>query len=213
VIVGLSAVAEWGRWGVALACAAIAGQGMAVVSIHPCELSYFNAVAGGPAGGRLILADSNLDWGQGARSLARLQRARPEFRDLTLYYFGDTDPAYYGVVGTRFVLDASDTHPGLPPTLEANSRFVGVSTSLQFGPWGPAGYFRALDGETPVFVLKDGTIAIYETHIAEQRRILDRTGDVNGRRLWNFGCATPAAADQPFDQRTRLTSSPTGRYP
>ena len=70
-----------------------------MASIHPFELTYFNVLAGGPMGGRHILSDSNLDWGQGLKGLARLQRSEPEFRDLTLYYFGDTDPAYYGVRG------------------------------------------------------------------------------------------------------------------
>ena len=52
------------------------------------------------------LADSNLDWGQGLKSLARLQRDRPEFSDMTLYYFGDTEPAHYGVLGSSQVINA-----------------------------------------------------------------------------------------------------------
>ena len=36
-----------------------------IALIHPHELSYFNAAAGGPIGGRRVLSDSNLDWGQG----------------------------------------------------------------------------------------------------------------------------------------------------
>ncbi|MEJ7637104.1 MAG: hypothetical protein WKF75_03705 [Singulisphaera sp.] len=39
-------------------------------------------------------------------SEARSPAAHPEYRDLTLYYFGDTDPVHYGVVGRRFVIDA-----------------------------------------------------------------------------------------------------------
>ena len=76
-------------------CAAVvglAGYALAVAGIHPYELTYFNSLAGGPLGGRRILADSNLDWGQGLRSLARLQRERPEFKNITFYYFGDTEP-------------------------------------------------------------------------------------------------------------------------
>ena len=73
----------------------------------PYELTYFNALAGGPLGGRRILADSNLDWGQGLKSLARLQRQRPEITDMTLYYFGDTEPAHYGVAGVSQMINAS----------------------------------------------------------------------------------------------------------
>ena len=43
--------------------------------------------------------DSNLDWAQGLKPLARLQREQPELRDLTLYYFGDSEAERYGVAG------------------------------------------------------------------------------------------------------------------
>ena len=87
---------------------------------------------------------------RGPSALARLQARRPEFRDLTLYYFGDTDPAHYGVVGRRYVIDAGDRHPDLPPTLAADTAYLAVSASLQWGPWGPPGYFRRLDPLPPV---------------------------------------------------------------
>ena len=106
-IVWTAALAEGGRRSRTFAALGLAGMAFAVGSIHPHELSYFNELVGGPIGGRKILSDSNLDWGQGARSLARLQRSRPEFRDLTLFYFGDTDPAFYGVEGRRIVFDAN----------------------------------------------------------------------------------------------------------
>jgi Dolichyl-phosphate-mannose-protein mannosyltransferase len=162
-IVWVSALAEGGAWPRRIAWVGLAGQALAVAAIHPHELSYFNALAGGPRGGRHVLADSNLDWGQGARALARLQARRPELRDLTLYYFGDTDPAHYGVVGRRHVIDAGDGHPDLPPALAADTAYLAVSTSLQWGPWGPPGYFRRLDSVPPVAAVEDHTIAIYRT--------------------------------------------------
>ena len=58
---------------------ALAGQAIAVASVHPHELTYFNALGGGPDGRPSILADSNLDWGQGLKGLARLQRREPEY--------------------------------------------------------------------------------------------------------------------------------------
>jgi len=162
-IVGVSGLAHGGRWARRAAWAGIAGQALAVAAIHPHELAYFNVLAGGPAGGRRILADSCLDWGQGARSLARLQARRPEFRDLTLYAFGDTDPGHYGVVGRRHVINATADHPGLPPAFAAETPYVAVSASLQWGPWGPARYFRKLDGVRPVAMTDDWTIAVYRT--------------------------------------------------
>ena len=136
VVVWVSGLAEAGTWGRRVAAIGLVGQAIAVATIHPFELSYFNALAGGPAGGRHILADSNLDWGQGAKPLARLQRTHPEFRDLTLYYFGDTDPVHYGVVGRRYVIDAGAVHPDLPP--DALGRY-GISGRLRLAPVGSLG--------------------------------------------------------------------------
>nr|WP_303652467.1 glycosyltransferase family 39 protein [Paludisphaera mucosa] len=143
--------------------AGLLGQAVAVASVHPEPLTYFNAFAGGRIGGRLILADSNLDWGQGLRSLGRLQRARPEFRDLTLYDFGDVDPAYYGIAGDVHVINADEGQPPPPRVEDVSTPYLAVSASLQHGPWGPEGFFRSLDGRTPVAWTDDATIAIYRT--------------------------------------------------
>ncbi|WZO99532.1 glycosyltransferase family 39 protein [Isosphaeraceae bacterium EP7] len=162
-IVGLSSLAERSRLIRRLTLIGLAGQAFAVASIHPHELTFFNVAAGGPMGGMIILADSNLDWGQGARSLARLQLAEPAYRDLTFYAFGDTDPGFYGVVGRRIVVNADDIHSGLPERLEAETPYLAVSTSLIHGPWGPAGYFDDLKRLRPVAQTDDRTILIYRT--------------------------------------------------
>ena len=167
-IVWASSLASGPAWGRRTAGVGLAGMAAALIAIHPHELTYFNLLGGGAEGGRRILADSNLDWGQGARALARLQVARPEFRDITVYYFGETDPAYYGVVGVRHVVDAGTVHPGLPDRPTAETRFLAVSASLQHGPWGPPGYFNALSGIEPMARTEDGTISIYRSEaIAE----------------------------------------------
>ncbi len=66
-IVWVSALAESRRrvWPRVAAAVGLAGLVAAVAGSHPYELTYFNILAGGPEGGRHILADSNLDWGQG----------------------------------------------------------------------------------------------------------------------------------------------------
>lgn len=161
-IVWVSALAESGRVWSLVAALGILAQAGSVFSTHPHELSYFPRWAGGAEGGRFILADSNLDWGQGLKGLARLQGQRPEFADMTVYYFGNTDPVHYGVKGRTYVIDASSYHPCLPASLEAKTRYLAVSTSLQFGPWGPLHYFRPLDNVPPEQVLPDGTMAIYD---------------------------------------------------
>jgi hypothetical protein len=155
-----SRLARWPCW---VALAGLAGQAAAVSQSHPFELTYFNELAGGSLGGRRVLADSNLDWGQGLKGLARLQRAEPRFRDLTLYYFGDTDPAWYGVEGTAHVVRAVGEHSALPPVARITTRYLAVSASLQWGPWGPPGFFRDLDRVSPERLSEDATIAIYRT--------------------------------------------------
>ena len=63
--------------------------------IHPYELSYFNALAGGPSGGAKILTDSNVDWGLDLRRLrAELARRGVRREDLTVSYFGGDNVSY-----------------------------------------------------------------------------------------------------------------------
>ncbi len=162
-IVWISGLAEGPSWARRLAWCGLAAQSLATASIHPYELSYFNALAGGPIGGRRILADSNLDWSQGLKPLAELQREHPEYRDLTLFYFGDTEAGRYGVAGRCYTVRAENPNDNLPRRLAPETAYVGVSASLQWGPWGPPGYFRPLDGLQPVCYTPDTTIAIYRT--------------------------------------------------
>ncbi len=166
-IIWLSGVMTGPIWARALAWLVLAATYASTFLVHPHELTYFNEFVGGTPGGRTILADSNLDWGQGLRALARLQQRRPELQDLTLYYFGDTDPAYYGVAARAYVIDAGEVHPGLPPALECDTAFLGVSSSLRWGPWGPPDYFRSLDLRLPETFTDDGTIAIYRNPFSD----------------------------------------------
>lgn len=136
---------------------------MAIATSHPYELTYFNALAGGPIGGRYILSDSNLDWGQGLEPLARLQREHPEFRDLTLFYFGDTEPVRYGVAGENVTVRTAIPNDRLPTQLAPRTTFLAVSASLQWGPYGPRELFLPLNDVEPVRFTDDATIAIYRT--------------------------------------------------
>jgi hypothetical protein len=160
-IVWISALGESGRWPRRLAVIGLAGQALAVAMVHPYELTYFNEIAGGPTGGRTVLSDSNLDWGQGLKSLVHLQRAEPAFCDLTLYYFGGTEPDRYGVAGRSYTLRAEEPNSNLTPSLSADTTYLAVSTSLRWGPWAPPGYFHALESIEPVRFTDDQTIAIY----------------------------------------------------
>jgi 4-amino-4-deoxy-L-arabinose transferase-like glycosyltransferase len=171
-IVWVSALAECKKaiWPGLAATAGLLGFVAAIAASHPHELTYFNILAGGPKGGRQILSDSNLDWGQGLRAIVRLQEEQPDFRDITFYYFGDTDPANYGVAGRSYVINAVQDHSRLPGLAQVDTPYLAVSTSLQWGPWGPPGFFRDLDRLEPVRFSDDRTIAIYRT--AELRAVI-----------------------------------------
>ncbi len=68
--------------------------------IYPDHLAFFNLAAGGPANGYRYLNDSNLDWGQDLKRLARyLDKHHPEPVQL-MYYPWLGRPSYYGIRST-----------------------------------------------------------------------------------------------------------------
>jgi len=70
--------------------------GIESLSSYPDFLAFFNQAAGGSRGGRAILADSNLDWGQDIKPLARWRASHPK-GELYLSCWANADPAYYGI--------------------------------------------------------------------------------------------------------------------
>ena len=80
-----------------------------------------------------MLADSNLDWGQGLRSFAELEK---RFPPITLFYFGDTDPIHYGVESGCYLVPAT----GSPRSMTAHRRWQElrrVNPKVDAGPIGP----------------------------------------------------------------------------
>jgi hypothetical protein len=59
-------------------------------------LAYFNALAGGPGNGPQYLVDSNIDWGQDVKKLAKWLEAHGTHKAY-VYYFGNAPLRYYGV--------------------------------------------------------------------------------------------------------------------
>ncbi len=156
------------RAGRVVAAITVTASAWASFVSHPYELTYFNPLGGGRSGGHRILADSNLDWGQGLIAFRRLIDARPELADSTLFAFGDIEPTAWGIAVKPYLIDASDRfdqlplHPG-----ECRTRYLAISTSLVFGPWGPKGYFSSFADQSPVAVTADGTIRVYRNTALE----------------------------------------------
>jgi dolichyl-phosphate-mannose-protein mannosyltransferase len=84
-------------------------EAIEVVAVHPHELAFFNATAGGSSGGRRFLVDSNLDWGQ---DLARLSAAAPAYSSspLPAVLFGGDLPRRYPTL--RPLAPGDEARPG-----------------------------------------------------------------------------------------------------
>lgn len=119
-------------------------------------LTYFNVLAGGPAGGHRVLADSNLDWGQ---DLPRLKAwmERHGVEEVQLGYHGSDDPERLGLRARD--LPGVHLYPGRPAA-DPFEGIVAVSPNLLLGivePQGPNPYpdlrRRAPDDRAGVFFI------------------------------------------------------------
>jgi hypothetical protein len=115
---------------------------VASVSARPHYLAYFNVLAGPRDSTHRLLADSNLDWGQGLPDLANWLRMHPTDRPVYLSYFGSDDPAFYPLPGvTRFGDLPFSRRPRPLPTLLTPGIYVFGATqfhrvySTVRGPW------------------------------------------------------------------------------
>ena len=63
---------------------------------HPWHLCYFNEIVGSSDNGYKYLTDSNVDWGQGLKSLGKYLKDE-KVSGIYFNYFGTGDPHYYGI--------------------------------------------------------------------------------------------------------------------
>lgn len=109
--------------------------------VRPHYLTYFNALAGGPAGAHRYFVDSSLDWGQGLPDLARwLEEAAPN-EPVYLAYFGTDEPSRHGIqaipiIGGVIRWPGDDVLHPLTPGIYCVSatRYRRVYSGAQ-GPW------------------------------------------------------------------------------
>jgi hypothetical protein len=87
----------WAKWVVAVLAVGLAVETLAA---YPNYLAFFNVACGGSRGGRYLLADSNLDWGQDLINLADWRKKHMD-KPLLLSYFGMANPEYYGLEYTN----------------------------------------------------------------------------------------------------------------
>ena len=140
----------------------LAAQAIAIASVHPYELSYFNALAGGPIGGRHDPLRFQPRLGPGAQAAGQAPARTPRAPRPDAFYFGDTDADRYGVAGQSYTVREANPNEHVPRTSPRD----GLPGGLGLAPVGAlvrAGFFRPLDGVEPVCYTADATIAIYRT--------------------------------------------------
>ena len=82
----------------------VAGTLLGNARVAPHYMAFFNVLAGGPANGYRLLADSSLDWGQDLPGLADwLARNNAERGSAPVFlsYFGTGEPDYYHLAATK----------------------------------------------------------------------------------------------------------------
>jgi 4-amino-4-deoxy-L-arabinose transferase-like glycosyltransferase len=120
---------------------------VSAIAIFPHHLAYFNELVGGPGEGYRYLVDSNLDWGQDLKGLARYQREHA-LGQIYLAYFGTADPDTYGIeyeCMPSYGLLACDDAP-----IPRSGTLAVSATCLQGGCTEDPQAYRWLLDETPV---------------------------------------------------------------
>ena len=119
--------------------------------IYPHYLAYFNGLVGGPRGGRYMLVDSNLDWGQDLKGLKGYME-RNGIRKVKLAYFGLNDPGYYGIdydlLPSYAIMGQPTCKEGSPAVLELKGTMA-VSATLLQGLYCPGDFYWKLRGIKP----------------------------------------------------------------
>jgi hypothetical protein len=122
---------DWSRLLAGAICAGVAWSAAAAVQVWPNGLCYVNRLWGGTQQGYRCLSDSNYDWGQGLKELARWQR-RHRLATLDVWYFG-TDPLLKKLPMRQVPLHL----PPLPAPDQVRrrvpGRFVAASTTMVYG--------------------------------------------------------------------------------
>jgi hypothetical protein len=114
-------------------------QLISVVSVYPYFLTYFNEAAGGPKNGYIYAADSNLDWGQDFKRLAKWVEENNVQR-IYVDYFGGTVGEYY--LGNKLIPWSGQKNPNLM----APNSYLAVSATFRQQCFGkPVAGFKPLN--------------------------------------------------------------------
>jgi len=130
-------------------------QAASVIKVYPSFLAYFNELIGGPTNGYKYVCDSNLDWGQDLKRLARWANEN-NIDKIYVDYFGGATSSYY--LGDKLLPWWGERSPR---DLMSKGGYLAVSATFLQGGRGQAapgfknatGYYRWLDGFSPITVI------------------------------------------------------------
>jgi hypothetical protein len=114
-----------------LICAALVWTATAALWVWPHGLCYTNELWGGTRQGYRCLSDSNYDWGQGLRELARWQRQHSDHA-LDVWYFG-SDPSLGSLPVKEIQFQNLAIKKPEDFLLLVRGHYLAVSTSLLYG--------------------------------------------------------------------------------
>jgi 4-amino-4-deoxy-L-arabinose transferase-like glycosyltransferase len=121
------------------------------VMAYPNYLAFFNAPSGGMRNGSRYLVDSNLDWGQDVKRLARYIKETGS-PPVCLAMLGDARPEYYGIIAKPFPAD---------PNQARQSGCVLVISLTTLKESNTEGHFDWLTRMTPVHRV-GGSLLVYD---------------------------------------------------
>jgi tetratricopeptide (TPR) repeat protein len=127
---------------------AIASLGSGIAA-YPNYMSHLGLLAGTPARASRWFADSNVDWGQDLKPLAKRLHDLG-VSEVALAYYGTADPSFYGIKG--------------PSAYDIHSGWYAVSRTLLVGLYAHGDSFRWLRKLDPAGDV-GGSIALY--HVDE----------------------------------------------
>lgn len=129
----------------------LAWQTITIFAIYPSFLAYYNEIIGGPKNGYKFATDSNLDWGQDLRRLAKWTNDN-KIEKIYVDYFGGGPPQRY--LSDKFQPWWGERNPaelksGAWLAISANSLQGGRAKAVK-GYDKPTDYYRWLDEYKPI---------------------------------------------------------------
>jgi hypothetical protein len=115
----------------AFVAAGIVWNAGTVLQVWPNGLCYTNELWGGTRRGYLRLSDSNYDWGQGLKELARWQQRHGD-DPLDVWYFG-SDPSLAALPMQEIRFDRLAIKRPEDVLAQVHGRYLAVSTTLLYG--------------------------------------------------------------------------------